>query len=98
MSNQPSRSAPLVTMLTIMVGFALFLAVIYYVYLPRQTGPFTDDGIHTMAQRRKNLEDLRKKQHDQVTHYAWVDQKAGVVQLPLDVAMKLTVEKYTSQK
>lgn len=85
-------------MLTVFVGFALFLAVIYYVYLPRQSGPNTDDGIHTTQQRQKNLAELRKKQHDQSIHYAWVDQKTGVVQLPIDVAMKLTVEKYASHK
>lgn len=85
-------------MLTIMVGFALFLAVIYYVYLPRQTGPFTDDGIHTSDQRKKNLVDLRKSQLTTATTYGWVDQKTGVVRIPLNQAMKLTVEKYSAGK
>ena len=98
MSNQPSRSAPLVTILAVLAGFALFAAVVYYVYLPRQTGPFTADGIHTAEQRKKNLADLRAKQAKQAESYAWVDQKAGVVQLPLDVAMELTVQKYAAKK
>ena len=84
-------------MLTVLAGFALFLAVLYYVYLPRQTGPNTDDGIHTLQQRQKNLADLRQKQHEQSIHYGWVDQKTGVVQLPIDVAMKLTVQKYAGK-
>jgi hypothetical protein len=84
-------------MLTVLAGFALFLAVVYYVYLPRQTGPFVDDGIHTAAQRKKNLDELRRKQHEQSIHYAWVDPKTGVVQLPIDVAMKLTVQKYAGK-
>ncbi len=98
MSDQPSRSAPLVTILTVLAGFALFAAVVYYVYLPHQTGPFTDDGMHTAELRKKNLADLRAKQAQQAASYAWVDQKAGVVQLPLDVAMELTVQKYAARK
>lgn len=98
MSDQPSRSAPLVTILTVMAGFALFLLVVYYAYLPSRTGPFTGDGIHTTEQRKKNLADLRAKQAKQAASYAWVDQKTGVVQLPLDVAMDLTVQKYAAKK
>ncbi len=98
MSDQRSHSAPLITILTVLAGFALFAAVVYYVYVPRQTGPFTDDGMHTAALRKKNLADLRAKQAKQAESYAWVDQKAGVVQLPLDVAMELTVEKYAAKK
>ena len=98
MSDQPSRSAPLVTILTVLAGFALFAAVVYYVYLPHQTGAFTDDGMHTAELRKKNLAELRAKQAQQAASYAWVDQKAGVVQLPLDVAMELTVQKYAAKK
>lgn len=98
MSDHPSRSAPLVTILTVMAGFALFAAVVYYVYVPRQTGPFTADGIHSAEQRKANLAELHAKQAKQAVSYGWVDQKAGVVQLPLDVAMDLTVQKYTAKK
>lgn len=98
MSNSPSRSAPLFVILTVMAGFALFLAVLYYVYLPRASGPFTGDGIHTAEFRKKNLADLRAKQAKQAASYAWVDEKKGVVQLPIDVAMELTVQKYAAKK
>ena len=98
MSDSPSKSAPLVTILTVMAGFALFVGVVYYFYIPRQTGPFTGDGIHTTDQRKENLAKLREKQAKQATSYGWVDQKAGIVQLPLDHAMELTVQKYASKK
>jgi hypothetical protein len=98
MSDQPSRSAPLVTILFVLAGFALFAAVVDYVYLPHATGAFTDDGMHTAEFRKKNLAELRAKQAKQAASYAWVDQKAGVVQLPLDVAMELTVQKYAAKK
>jgi hypothetical protein len=98
MTDQSSRSAPLVTILFVMAGFALFLLVVWFAYLPRSTGPFTGDGIRTAEQRKANLAELRKKQAAQAASYAWVDQKAGIVQLPLDVAMELTVQKYAAKK
>ena len=98
MTDSPTRSAPLVTILTVMVGFALFLVVIYYVYLPRQSGAYTDDGMHTASQRIENLARLHAAQSKQANAYGWVDQKTGVVQLPLDRAMELTVQKYAAKK
>jgi hypothetical protein len=87
-----------VTIATLMVGFALFAVVLYYVYFPRHTGAFADDGIHTSLVRRENLAKLHEKEAKQSTSYAWVDQKTGVVQLPLDRAMELTLQKYASKK
>jgi len=87
-----------VTILLVLAGFALFAAVVYYIYRPHATGAFTDDGMHTAELRQKNLAELHAKQGMQATSYAWVDQKAGVAQLPLDVAMELTVQKYAAKK
>jgi hypothetical protein len=98
MSDQRTHSAPLITILTVLAGFALFAVIVHYLYVPRQTGAFTDDGMHTAEFRKKNLAELHAKQAKQAASYAWVDQKAGVVQLPLDVAMELTVKQYAAQK
>ncbi|MEO6873593.1 MAG: hypothetical protein ABI222_02100 [Opitutaceae bacterium] len=98
MSDSAPRSAPLVTILTVLVGFALFAVVVHYVYVPHETGPFSGDGIHTAELRTKNLAELRAKHAKQAASYAWVDQKKGIVQLPIDLAMKLTVEKYEARK
>jgi len=46
----------------------------------------------THEARRAYLEDLRKKQSAQAAAYGWVDQKAGVVQLPIARAMELIVK------
>jgi hypothetical protein len=45
----------------------------------------------TPESRRQYLADLRKKQGEQAAAYGWVDQKAGVVQLPISRAMELIV-------
>ncbi|ACB77203.1 hypothetical protein [Opitutus terrae] len=100
MSEHPASSAPtsprapLISVLGVLVLFALFAVVVYYVYVPRQTGAFPDDGIRTEKQRREALAELHAKEAKQLSSYGWVDQKAGVVQLPLDRAMELTLQKY----
>jgi hypothetical protein len=86
--------APLVSVLGVFVLFGLFAAVVWYLYLPRRTGAFPDDGIRTADQRVKTLAELRAKEAQQLQSYAWVDEKAGVVQLPLDRAVELTLEQY----
>jgi hypothetical protein len=97
-SNDTPRPVSLVTVFAIFVLFGAFLLVARYVYLPKQTGAFAGDGIHTQAQREENLKVLREKQNAQATKYGWVDQKAGVVQLPIERSMELTVQKYGTKK
>jgi len=52
----------------------------------------------TPASRRVYLADLRKAQAKQALSYAWVDQKTGVVQIPIDRAMDLFIQEQGSQK
>jgi hypothetical protein len=42
------------------------------------------------ATRRQALKELHEKETKQSSSYGWVDQKAGVVQLPIERAMELT--------
>jgi hypothetical protein len=46
----------------------------------------------TPASRKAYMVDLKKKQADQGEAYAWVDQKNGVVQLPIARAMELVIK------
>ncbi len=48
----------------------------------------------TPVARRQALADLRAKQAAQATTYAWVDKKAGVVQLPISRAVELVIEEH----
>jgi hypothetical protein len=96
--NDSPRPVSLVTIFAIFVLFAAFLLVIRYAYLPKHTGAFAGDGIHTAAQREETLKGLREKQNAQAMKYGWVDQKTGVVQLPIERAMELTVQHYGPKK
>jgi hypothetical protein len=91
------RRAPLIKVLGIFALFALFLGVLFYAYLPRRTGVFPDDGVRTAEQRKKLLAELQAKVAKQRDSYGWVDQKAGVVQLPIERAMELTLQQYAKK-
>lgn len=97
-ANSSPRPVSLFTVAAIFVGFALFFAVVYYVYLPRRTGAYSGDGVRTAEQRREMLVELRKKEAELTTKYGWVDQKTGVVRLPIERAMDLTVQQYGAKK
>ncbi|HZT77170.1 MAG TPA: hypothetical protein VFA27_10960 [Vicinamibacterales bacterium] len=42
---------------------------------------------------RQDLSDLRSQEDQILTSYGWVDRNAGVVRIPIDRAMKLTLER-----
>lgn len=96
-THQP-RSVSLITVLAIMGCFALFLLLVYLAYLPKATGPYTGDGIRTPEQRMKILAEVRAHVARHQNSYAWIDQKAGIVQLPIERAMELTAQRYGHAK
>jgi hypothetical protein len=102
-SSHPARPVSLITTLFILALFAAFLWFTRKFYVPTSTAPqnATAENLNednkwraTNASRRAALQELREKQAKQATSYGWVDQKAGVVQLPIDRAMDLTAQKY----
>jgi hypothetical protein len=42
---------------------------------------------------RQDLADLRAKEEELLGSYGWVDKNAGVVRIPIDAAMKLTLQR-----
>jgi hypothetical protein len=42
---------------------------------------------------RQDLADLRAKEDEALTSYGWVDRNAGVVRIPIDQAMTLTLQR-----
>jgi hypothetical protein len=42
---------------------------------------------------RQDLQDFRAAEHDILTTYGWVDKNAGTVRIPIDEAIKLTLQK-----
>lgn len=95
--NTSSKPASLLSVAGIFACFALFLLLVYVSYLPRQSGPYVGDGIRTPAERTAKLAELRANELRQSRAYAWIDQSAGAVQLPIEHAMELTVQHYNAK-
>ncbi|WOO43649.1 hypothetical protein [Rubellicoccus peritrichatus] len=68
----------------------LFLFIIFIAYLPNRPGSVNEDIVEN---RLNNLATVRAAQKDVATEYAWVNEKEGVVRIPVSQAMKLTAER-----
>jgi len=106
-SAPPARPVSLFTVVLLLAVFAAFLLVIRYYYQPPAVATFNAapenlskdfEWRATSDARRKALVELRQNEASKASSYAWIDQKAGVVQLPIERAMELTVQKYGSKK
>ena len=106
-SEPPARPVSLFTVVFLLAIFAAFLLVIRYFYQPAtvSTANAAPENLSkdiewraTADARRKVLNEARRNEAQQLSTYAWVDQKAGVVQLPLDRAIELTAQKYGAKK
>jgi hypothetical protein len=111
MSDSPAsspRPVSLIAILGILACFALFLVPVRLFYLNHRL-PLTQNEAPeqlskdqqwkaTPESRRAYLAELRAKQRKQASSYAWVDKKAGIVQLPIDRAMELVVQDYAAKK
>jgi hypothetical protein len=111
--TEPAASGPrpvsLVTILAILGCFALFFILVWLAYVPHPPAYIPEDEVAeklsddqkwqaTPEARIAYLSELRAAQQKQATSYGWVDQKTGVVQLPIDRAMELIVDQYGAKK
>jgi hypothetical protein len=95
----PARPVSLFTIVFLFAVFAAFLLVIRYFYEPSTTSAFNaaPDNMSkdlewraNAANRRQTLRQLNEAEVAQGSSYGWIDQKAGIVRLPIDRAMELT--------
>ncbi len=96
MSDSPAQFSsqnrtPVAMALVVIVCFAAFVWLARKIYTPKAETVQTVEGVRTPDERKKLLAEHRTKEHADAASYAWVDQKAGVVRLPIDRAIELTV-------
>lgn len=103
----PARPVSLFTIVLLLGVFSAFLFFVRSYYSPAPQAAFNSapDNLPkelawrgTAEARRQALQELRAKEAKQAASYSWVDQAAGVVQLPLERAMELTVQDYRAKK
>jgi hypothetical protein len=96
-STKTSSSTSWVTVLAAIGGFAIFALIVFIAYLPKKPAPLAD-GVRTPEQRKAALAELRAKEKAASTTYGWVDQASGVVRIPIDEAVKLTIKEINDKK
>ena len=88
----------------IAVSALIWLLVVYLSARAAQTGPREFPLAATHEQRlppeprlqtnpREDLADLRRAEAAVLGSYGWVDKDAGIVRIPIDEAMRLTLER-----
>ncbi len=106
-SSVSPRPVSLVVKLFVLALSAAFLVVVWRFYRPVTVAPQNETAENlpkdlawkaTPESRREALAELREKQAKQAVSYAWIDQKNGVVQLPIERAMELVVQQYGSKQ
>jgi hypothetical protein len=106
-SAPPARPVSLFTVVLLLAVFAAFLLVIRYYYQPSTVAAYNAapenlskdaEWRATADARRKALAELRLSEDSTISTYAWIDRKAGVVRLPIERAMELTVQQYGTKK
>jgi hypothetical protein len=107
MPATPARPVSLFTIVFVLALFAAFLLVIRYFYHPVTTSAFNapPDNLSkdlawraTTDSRRQILREASDAETKKISSYAWVDQKAGTVQLPIERAMELTARDLASKQ
>lgn len=70
-------------------GLSVFL---YFINAPEPV------NAEIINDRKAKLADVHSKQNELINNYAWVDQTKGVVRIPIERAMQLTVEELRNSK
>lgn len=97
---RPSGPGVFVSFVAIVGCFLAFALVVWLAYLPNR-GPGVTVDIKQVSEdmqwkysaegRRTRLDENRAREIDELNNYAWVDQSAGIVRVPIDTAMELIV-------
>lgn len=102
MSVSPSpdlfpRRTPVFTPVLVLLAFAVFAWLGYRFYIPRAYRVTPVAGVMSPADRHARLAEHRQKDASALGSYGWVDQKAGVVRLPVDRAIELMSKEHAKK-
>lgn len=84
----PSDRSALYSALGWLGAFALFVLIVFIAYIPNRA---VDAREHEARLRHEIRADVDARQQRLATNYDWINRDAGVVRLPIDRAMELTV-------
>ena len=97
MSDVAPKTGFFITAAAVIGGFLIFVLILVIAYLPNKPEPLPQ-GTKTPEERAAILRELRAKEVAAATSYGWVDQPKGVVRVPIERAMQLTLEDIKTKK
>ncbi len=90
--NKPdiNQKSYVLTVVGVVASLLLFLAIMLLAYLPNRP-----DSVNAqiVEERTRKFNEMDAKQQALKDQYSWVDQKSGVVRIPVKRAMELTVQR-----
>lgn len=92
----PHRT-PVFTAVIVLLCFAAFGWLARRIYAPHAHDVQAVEGVLTPAERKALLLEHRTKETAAATTYGWADQAKGVVRLPVDRAIELTVRDHAKK-
>lgn len=96
MSDAAPKSGFFITAAAVIGGFLIFTLILVVAYLPNKPAPL-EPGTKTPAERATILKEMRAKEVAG-NSYGWVDQGKGIVRVPIERAMQLTIDDHNSKK
>jgi hypothetical protein len=90
-SHVESKGSFLPTLLAVIGFFAIFLIIMQVAYVPN-VAPVAGTGLKTPEERKAILAELNGKNQTAATSYGWVDKEKGIVRIPLERAIELTIK------
>ena len=94
-----AKSSFALNVAVILAIFAIFAIILAIAYAPqRSTLPTYSTSDTTPAQRAATLAEMRAKEKSAATTYGWIDQPKGIVRLPIDRAIELTIRDLNAQR
>jgi hypothetical protein len=102
MSDSPSNFSfphrtPVFTAVIVLVCFAAFGWLATKYYTPRAAIVDKIQDVKGPTERKALLVEHKAKEKFEGASYGWIDQKAGVVRLPIDRAIELVVHDYSTK-
>ncbi len=89
-TEETAHSNPIFSILGAIGSLLIFVFILYFAYLPLR--PQSADA-SIRKERQERLAEHQAKEHSLAQNYRWVNEPEGVVRIPVERAMQLTVER-----
>lgn len=93
-TDETAHSNPIFSILGAIGSLLIFAFILYFAYLPLR--PESADAT-AKRERQERFAEHRAKEKSLAENYRWVNEPAGVVRIPVERAMQLTVDRLNAE-